>query len=80
MIILIIENFEEQSINLLSDQSFLYAAQAIAAANETNLLELIFNLEAEIEKSICRDEISMNSKGREQEFYQELAETICYSI
>jgi len=36
-----------------------------AAQNEINLIELFFDLEAEIEKGICRDQISYDSIDKE---------------
>ena len=36
-----------------------------AAQNETNLIELFFDLEAEIEKGVCRDQISYDSIDKE---------------
>jgi hypothetical protein len=41
-------------------------AQAIANLNETNLVEMFFDLEAELEKGTCRDEIAYSSNEREQ--------------
>jgi hypothetical protein len=33
---------------------------------DLSLIELFFDVEADIEKGICRDEISQNSNGKEQ--------------
>jgi hypothetical protein len=45
-------NFQKMFINTIN----------MSRANEKNLIEMFFDLEAEIEKSICRDGIAYNSK------------------
>lgn len=56
-------------------------ANAIAQArnSEKNLIEIFFDLEAEMEKSICRDCVSYSSKDVEEEFLQEISELCGYS-
>lgn len=66
--------------DLLSSSSFLQAAMTAANQNESNLVELFFDLEAEKEKGICRDDISFNSGDRESDILQEISELICFSI
>lgn len=66
--------------DLLTNQSFLQAAQAAATQHESNLIELFFDLEAEKEKGICHDDISFNSNEKENDFLQEISEIICYSL
>ena len=34
--------------------------------DDLNLVDLFFDVEADIERGICRDEISQNSNGKEQ--------------
>ena len=46
------------------------AAQSIAALNEANLIETFYELEAEIEKGICRDNITYNSTDIEHGTYR----------
>jgi hypothetical protein len=41
------------------------AAQSKAALNETSLIETFYELEAEIEKGICRDNVTFNSPEKE---------------
>ena len=53
------------SINNGNSSNLMAAAQAIAASNETNLIDMFFDLEAEIEKGICRDNISYSSAEKE---------------
>jgi hypothetical protein len=52
--------------DVLSPSKLLLAAQSIATQNESNLIETFFDLEAEIEKGICRDQISYGSVDKEQ--------------
>jgi len=66
--------------DLLSNSSFLQAAKMAANQNETSLVEFFFDLEAEKEKGICRDEISLNSSDKESEILQEISEIICFSV
>lgn len=49
------------SINL----NKMLAAQSKAALNETSLIETFYELEAEIEKGICRDNVTFNSPEKE---------------
>lgn len=45
------------------------AAQNQSYFNETLLVDVFFDLEAEIENDICRDQISFESNDREQGFF-----------
>jgi sorting nexin-13 len=49
-----------------SAKLLLSASQSIAAQNESNLIDTFFDLEAEIEKNVCRDQISYSSLEKEQ--------------
>lgn len=49
-----------------SAKLLLTASQSIAAQNESNLIDTFFDLEAEIEKNVCRDQISYSSLEKEQ--------------
>ena len=52
-----------------SNSSRMLAAQSLAILNETNLIETFYELEAEIEKGICRDNITFNSIDKEHGTY-----------
>ena len=45
--------------------SRMLAAQSLASLNEANLIEVFYELEAEIEKGACRDIITFNSAEKE---------------
>lgn len=51
--------------NLLNSSN-LNSTPSSSANDDLNLIETFFDIEADIEKSICRDEISQNSNGKEQ--------------
>ena len=66
--------------DLLTNPLFLSAAKASANLSESNLIDLFFDLEAEHERGICRDDVTYNSADREVQFLQELSEIVCYSL
>ena len=47
------------------NSSKMLAAQSKAALNESNLIDTFYELEAEIEKGICRDNVTFNSPEKE---------------
>jgi hypothetical protein len=63
-----------------SQSSKMQQAQLQATLNEANLVDAFFELEAQIEKVICRDIITYSSAEKEHEFLQELSEILCYSL
>ena len=66
--------------DLLTNPLFLSAAKASANLSESNLIDLFFDLEAEHERGICRDDVTYNSADKEIQFLQELSEIVCYSL
>jgi hypothetical protein len=51
-----------ESLTTANYQKLFANAVGMAKTGEKNLIEMFFDLEAEIEKSVCRDCISYNSK------------------
>lgn len=50
------------------------------STDELILIDTFFDLEAEFEKGVCRDEISYLSSTKEYEYLQELSEFLCYTL
>ncbi len=53
---------KQNILNLSNDEDFLETKYKSNFQNESNLVEIFFDLEAEIEKIICRDQVSNDSK------------------
>lgn len=56
---------EDKPVNSSGGSNSNGSSMPTVAQNETNLIELFFDLEAEIEKGFCRDQISFDSADRE---------------
>ena len=71
---------EAASIAALTSPSSFAHAKSVAAAHELSLVDTFFELEAEIEKGVCRDLITVHASDRERDFLRELGETMCFAL
>lgn len=46
------------------------SGNAATMSEDCALIEMFFDLEAELDKGICHDEVAYQSNGREQGFFQ----------
>jgi hypothetical protein len=60
-----LKNEKQNGANTINNSNLNSTSNTITN-DDLNLIEMFFDVEADIEKGICRDEISQNSNGKEQ--------------
>ncbi|CAF0922022.1 unnamed protein product [Brachionus calyciflorus] len=63
-----------------SNETLFKNAQSIAQNNQKSLVEGFFDIEADFEKGICRDNLCIDLREEQDDFLQELSEMLCYCL